>query len=222
MKKIYFSSLIISLLFLGSCKKKTSTDYLPGTWNVSSINVVIYDSSNTTYSNTIPSTEYIQSNLKSMQGSSGTGSSVEATYYKYTSSLNDTKTENELNYNGQLVINTDGSFSYTYSNQKTREKVYQSGVLQSTKVISELPSVLTGNGVWEWGSTQKSNTVLKLKDFNLGTAFGQPFDVFTIKSISENLLELSFENNSTNIGKPDSTTSSFQIKKSSTYIKLTK
>lgn len=204
------------------CKKKTANDYLPGTWTVNSMTVVISDSAISTNTSSIPPTVNIQSASNGISVSGSSGSTFDATLYKTNSSTSDSRYVYDINFNGLLTINKDGTFSYSYSNQQTQQMYYQDGVLVSTLPLTAQPSLISGKGVWEWGATQKSNSMLKLKDVNLGTAFSQPFDAFTVKSISENVLELSFENTSTTTAYPNTTTTSYQIKKASTYIKLTK
>jgi hypothetical protein len=222
MKKTLTFFVAILLLSSMGCKKKTANDYLPGTWTVNSMNVVVSDSAISTDIGSIPATVSIQSNSNGIAVSGSTGSSSDATLYKSTSFNSDSRYVYNINFSGQLTINKDGTFSYTYSNQQTQQMYYQDGVLVSTLPLTTQPSLISGRGVWEWGATQKSNSMLKLKDVNLGTAFSQPFDAFTVKSISENVLELSFENTSTTTAYPNATTTSYQIKKASTYIKLTK
>lgn len=222
MKKTLTFFVAILLLSSLGCKKKTANDYLPGTWAVNSMSVVISDSSISTNSSSIPSTVTIQSTTNGISVSGNTGSSSDASLYKSTSFNSDSRYVYDIIFNGQLTINKDGTFSYNYSNQQTQQMYYQDGTLVSTLPLTTQPSVISGKGVWEWGAAQKSNSLLKLKDVNLGTAFSQPFDAFTVKSISENVLELSFENTSTTTAYPNATTTSYQIKKASTYIRLTK
>ena len=217
MKKIIFSSVSIAfLLFSAGCKKKSDTEKLVGDWKVSSLTVVDSDSSSSTLLSPAALSVNVSSNNSSLSGT--TLVSTQRTKTLVTENVNETY----ATFSGSLSIKSDGTFSYTFSSQRTAVKSYTDGVLNSTTPYVDLANVSLGKGVWEWATAQSSNSVLKLKDINLGTAYGIPFDSYTVKSLSENTLELSFTNVSESSTFPNSNQRNFSQKLNNVYIKLTK
>jgi hypothetical protein len=168
MKKTLTFFVAILLLSSVGCKKKTANDYLPGTWAVNSMSVVISDSSISTNSSSIPPTVTIQSTANGISVSGNTGSSSDATLYKSTSFNSDSRYVYDIKFNGQLIINKDGTFSYNYSNQQTQQTYYQDGTLVSTLPLTTQPSVISGKGVWEWGRCPKKQFHVETKRCEFG------------------------------------------------------
>lgn len=211
------SAIIVASLFLSvGCKKKSDTEKLVGDWKVSSLTVVESDSSSTTIVSPASLSFNVSSTISALNGTTLVSNQ------RNKSSLTETINETSSIFSGSLSILNDGTFSYTFSTQRTEVKTYTDGTLTNTTPYAALPNVSVGKGVWEWATAQSSNSVLKLKDINLGTAYGIPFDSYTVKSLSENTLELSFTNASESSTTPNSNQKNFNQKLNNVYIKLTK
>ena len=215
--------LFLALLFLitiAACKKQNRSELVVGSWKVSSFTVSTLDSNRTVVTNPASSNIYSKGSTTSVSGS--TGKTFNTVQYQPGTSPSVNLEEIDLKFSGNLTINSDGTFTYAYSSQKTNTKNYLNGQLQNSTADTLPPTASSGKGVWEWGATQNAYEMLKLKDVNLGSAFGQPFDAFKVINVTEDMLELGFETAGTTTSYPSASTTVYAIKNNSVNIKLTK